>query len=155
MKSSFLLLVLHTFVVLPGNVLASYLVSHTDQGFEARATRHLSPVLTPDTLGDRSSGTELLKREASFDYLDAEAIKRDGSIFVTKLTVGGQLPILALEDLEADLEKVSCSDSEIDLLFASPGRLEEVRRELEDAVPFVAITSHVDCNNDDERAPHW
>ena len=155
MKNS-LLFLLHTFVVLPGSALATQSVRHAVAGSGARVARHLSPAFRPDAIRDRSTGTKLLKREASFDYLDAEGnAKRDGSIFATTLTVGGQQSILALEDLEIDLQKVSCSESEIDLQFDSSERLDEVGKELNDAAPFVVVTSHSGCNNYDERSPHW
>jgi hypothetical protein len=56
--------------------------------------------------------------------------------------------------LEPELEGITCSSTEIELVFDSVERLEDLGSELEDAGTLVAITSHTGCNEEGERAPH-
>ncbi|PGH28261.1 hypothetical protein AJ80_00152 [Polytolypa hystricis UAMH7299] len=123
--------------------------------------RRFSPATLSSALGGRSIGSSILKREASFDFVEsshnaATAVARsiDDSVFSTSIRARSQRPILAVEDLEPHLERVSCSESAMELLFVSVERFEQACHELENVSSFVAVTSHFGCNKEDERAPH-
>ncbi|KAL1953499.1 hypothetical protein VTO42DRAFT_2752 [Malbranchea cinnamomea] len=128
---------------------------HRLPDFGSRSVKHLSPAsLSPTVSRQRGSWTNLLQQKASFDFIDANDATHPDSTFVTRLTVQGKHEVLALEDLDGDLLGVTCSESSIELAFNSAKTLEKVARTLEPATPFIIVTSHHGCNNDDERAPH-
>ncbi|KMP01689.1 hypothetical protein CISG_01066 [Coccidioides immitis RMSCC 3703] len=119
--------------------------------------RRLYPAVNPTALIQRNSELRLLKRETSFDYVEDSgplATRSDSTVFTTTLNVKGKRPILSLEDLESDIRQIRCFPSKIELEFLSAGRLDEVSKELSAAGIFIVVTSHSECNNEDERAPH-
>ncbi|PGH15945.1 hypothetical protein AJ79_02112 [Helicocarpus griseus UAMH5409] len=100
--------------------------------------------------------SSLLKKQTSLDFLegfDDQAVP-DGSVFTASLTVKSQKPILKLEDIEPDLKDVSCSEKELTLHFALDDALEKVAKGIEHLSDLVVVSSHLDCNEDDQRAPH-
>ena len=117
---------------------------------DSAPAKHLYPANLPAALRRRSSISDLFKKRAQFDFVDAS------SNFVTTITTGGKYPVLPLEDIEDDLDGISCSGSEIELRFSSAEKLKELETELESlgGSDFVVVTSHLDCNAEDQRAPH-
>lgn len=94
----------------------------------------------------------LLKRRTSFDYI-ADDIEGE-SVFSTTLDVESQWPILALEDLDAGLDRVSCTKPKIQLSFESIAAEENFNKAIEDTPEFVIVTSHDGCDLDGERSAH-
>ncbi|KAK2732900.1 hypothetical protein FQN55_003862 [Onygenales sp. PD_40] len=126
-------------------------------GSELPPARVLSPATLTSRLKARDLSSSLLKRETTFDFLEGGSsapARLDGSVFTASLLVRSQQPILALEDIEPDLQRVACSESEIELFFTSIAALERVQKEIENLSDFVAVSSHFNCNAEDERAPH-
>lgn len=117
---------------------------------DSSAARHLFPANLPTSLRRRNSISDLFKKKADFDFVD------DTSNFVTTITTGGQYPILPLEDIEDDLSEIFCTGSEIELYFSSAEKFKELEKELETLTgsEFILVTSHLDCNAEDQRAPH-
>jgi Domain of unknown function (DUF7029) len=123
----------------------------------ALAARQLSAVSVLSGLHERTPRLSILKHEASFDFFDAaggEPASLDNSVFTANVLVRSERPILILEDLESDLEAISCSASTIDFTIASPGRMADVSGQLKQISDFIAVTSHLGCNEPDQRAPH-
>ncbi|KAF3481169.1 uncharacterized protein GIQ15_03928 [Arthroderma uncinatum] len=124
--------------------------------WESVQARHLSPAYPQGGLRKRRPGS-ILQKEASLDFVDHTAhltARSNDPVFVTNLNVGSQHPILLLEDLEDGLHDISCSESGIKLSFDSAEYMEAVSEELMGIGEFVAISSHLDCNEDEQRAPH-
>ncbi|KAL4941615.1 hypothetical protein BDV06DRAFT_212538 [Aspergillus oleicola] len=94
----------------------------------------------------------LLKTRTSFDYI-AEDVEEE-SVFSTTLDVESQWPILALEDLDANLDRVSCTDSEIQLNFASAAAEERFNAAIEGTPEFIVVTSHEGCDIEGERSAY-
>jgi hypothetical protein len=118
----------------------------------APAARQLSAASVLSGLRERTSRLSILKHEANFDFFDAASL--DDSVFTANVLVRSERPILILEDLESDLETISCSASSIDFTIASPGRMADVSGQLKQISDFIAVTSHLSCNEPDQRAPH-
>ncbi|KAL2359016.1 hypothetical protein RJZ56_008153 [Blastomyces dermatitidis] len=123
----------------------------------ARA-RVLSAATLRSSLETRDVSAALLRREASYDFLEGRSSSApsapDGSVFTASVVVRSQKPILTLEDIESDLVDVSCSTTEIELHFASIDALDRVAKEIEQLTDFVVVSSHLNCNEADQRAPH-
>lgn len=137
--------------------LASGPKAYAISDLKAPSAWRLSPATLAASLGRRSDDSNLLKREAVFDFIDAanhNAGNSDDSVFTASVSVKSQMPILVLEDLELDLKHVSCSDSSIEFSFISIERLEHSCKQLEHISTFVVVTSHSGCNTEDHRAPH-
>lgn len=154
MRSSIIPFTILCSLLYPALAQASAFVRNDVRNFESPVVRHLSPAAIPMKLTERSTLGNLLKREVTFDFIDANGPENSDTTFVTRLTVQGDQQILALEDLELDILDITCSESTIELTFSSTEKLELAATELEEAAPFVVVTSHLDCNEDDERAPH-
>ena len=125
--------------------------------WDSSQSRHLSPAYPQGGLRKRLSGSSILRNEATFDFVDHTAhlaARPHEPVFVAKLNVRSQYPILSLEDLEEGLDDVSCSESEIKLSFTSSEYMESVYRELMNITEFIAVSSHLKCNDEDQRAPH-
>ncbi|KLJ13055.1 hypothetical protein EMPG_11982 [Blastomyces silverae] len=142
--------------VLAGCVHESLALAFPDSAL-ARA-RVLSAATLRSSLEARDVSAALLRRETSFDFLEGRsssaASAPDGSVFTASVMVRSQKPILALEDIESDLLDVSCSTTEIELHFASIDALDRVAKEIEHLTDFVVVSSHLNCNEADQRAPH-
>ncbi|KAL2822179.1 hypothetical protein BDW59DRAFT_163938 [Aspergillus cavernicola] len=113
--------------------------------------------LAAATLSSRLKAREvspvtLFKRKMSFDYL-ADEIEGE-SVFATTLDVESQWPILALEDLDAGLDSVSCTDSQIQLVFVSMAAEEAFNTAIDSMSEFVIVTSHDGCDFEGERSAH-
>ncbi|EEQ89743.1 GPI anchored protein [Blastomyces dermatitidis ER-3] len=123
----------------------------------ARA-RVLSAATLRSSLETRDVSAALLRRETSYDFLEGRSSSApsapDGSVFTASVVVRSQKPILTLEDIESDLVDVSCSTTEIELHFASIDALDRVAKEIEQLTDFVVVSSHLNCNEADQRAPH-
>ncbi|KAL4877458.1 hypothetical protein BJY04DRAFT_230599 [Aspergillus karnatakaensis] len=94
----------------------------------------------------------VLKRKASFDYLADEI--QDKTVFATTLDVESQQPVLALEDLDDVLDSVRCTESEIQLTFASLAAEEGLVEATQDSPEFIAVTSHDGCDLEGQRSAH-
>ena len=126
-------------------------------GLNAPAARQLSAATVVSGLHERSHPLSILRHEASFDFFDAaggRAASLDNTVFTANVIVKSERPILILEDLESDLESISCSAWSIDFTIASPGRMTDLSRQLTQISDFIAVTSHFSCNEQDQRAPH-
>ncbi len=129
----------------------------TSFDLKAPAVRQLSAATVASGVHERSPYLSVLKHEASFDFLDVAGgrdASPDNTVFAANVLVKSERPILVLEDLESDLESISCSASSIDFTVASAGRMAEVSRQLRHVSDFIAVTSHFSCNEPDQRAPH-
>ncbi|EGC44214.1 GPI anchored protein [Histoplasma capsulatum var. duboisii H88] len=142
-------------------VLAGLVGESLARGFSSSAlarARVLSAATLRSTLEERDTSSGLLKRETSFDFLESRSsggsFVVDGSVFTASVGVRSEKPILTLEDIESDLLDVSCSAAEIELHFASINALDRVARELEHLTDFIVVSSHFNCNEADQRAPH-
>jgi hypothetical protein len=60
---------------------------------------------------------------------------------------GSQLPVLALEDMDAGFGSVSCTETEINLEFVSTAAEESFRSAIAETHEFVAVTSHAGCDS--------
>ncbi|KAL4745992.1 hypothetical protein BDW72DRAFT_210826 [Aspergillus terricola var. indicus] len=80
----------------------------------------------------------VLRRKESFDYI------ADNS----------QWPVLALEDMDAGLDSVSCTETEINLVFVSTAAEKSFRSAIGETPEFVAVTSHAGCDSEDDRSAH-
>ncbi|OJD25405.1 hypothetical protein ACJ73_03230 [Blastomyces percursus] len=142
-------------------VLAGFFHESLARAFPSSAlsrARVLSAATLRSSLEARDVSAALLRRETSFDFLEGRSSSApaapDGSVFTASVMVRSQKPILTLEDIEKDLLDVSCSTTEIGLHFASIKALDRVAKEIEHLTDFVAVSSHLNCNEADQRAPH-
>ncbi|KAL4872435.1 hypothetical protein BDV12DRAFT_183091 [Aspergillus spectabilis] len=94
----------------------------------------------------------ILNRETNFDYLANEI--EDEMVFGTTLNVESQWPILALEYLDVVLDGVTCTESQIQLTFASIEAEENLIRATGDTPEFIIVTSHDGCDLEGERSAH-
>ncbi|KAK2863658.1 hypothetical protein FQN49_004125 [Arthroderma sp. PD_2] len=127
------------------------------KSWDSIQARHLSPAYPQGGLRKRHPGSRILQKDASLDFVDHTGhltTRSDEPVFVTTLNVRSQHPILLLEDLEVGIHDVTCSESEIKLSFVNLDFMEEASRELMNATEFVAVSSHFECNEDEQRAPH-
>lgn len=115
--------------------------------------RRLSAATVPSNLRTRRSESGLFTREATFDFIEDVDVDGDTS-FVSTVAVQSQQPFLALEDIDSHLSDISCSDSLIELSFTSKERLEAAKEEFAQFSDFIAVTSHLGCNEDGERVSH-
>lgn len=92
------------------------------------------------------------ERKASFDYLVDDVVEQ--SVFSTTLDVQSQWPILALEDFDASLDGVSCTDSQIQLTFASAVAQKRFNEAIGTLPEFLVVTSHEGCDREGERSAH-
>ena len=60
-------------------------------------------------------------------------------------------PTLVLEEIDDQLDEITCYGSSIDLGFISEDALKLAYKELAGAGQFLLITSHESCNLDGER----
>lgn len=142
-------------------VLAGLVDESLARGFSSSAlarARVLSAATLRSTLEARDTSSFLLKRETSFDFLESRSsggsFVVDGSVFTASVGVRSEKQILTLEDIESDLLDVSCSAAEIELHFTSINALDRLARELEHLTDFIVVSSHFNCNEADQRAPH-
>ncbi|KAL3477719.1 hypothetical protein BJX99DRAFT_245950 [Aspergillus californicus] len=92
------------------------------------------------------------ERKASFDYL-ADAVVEE-SVLSTTLDVQSQWPILALEDFDASMDNVSCTDSQIQLTFASAAAEKSFNEVIGTLPESLVVTSHDGCDREGERSAH-
>ncbi|OJD14161.1 hypothetical protein AJ78_05467 [Emergomyces pasteurianus Ep9510] len=142
-------------------ILAGHVHGSLARGFPSSAlsrARVLSAATVRSNLEARDLSATLLRKETSFDFLEGRSINApltpDGSVFTASVVVRSQKPILTLEDIERDLLDISCSETEIELHFASIDALDRVAKEVEHLTDFVVVSSHFNCNEADQRAPH-
>ncbi|PGG97994.1 hypothetical protein GX51_07036 [Blastomyces parvus] len=142
-------------------VLAGFVHESLARAFPSSAlarARVLSAATLRSSLEARDVSAALLRRETSFDFLESRSNNPpsapDGSVFTASVMVRSQKPILTLEDIESGLLDVSCSTTEIELHFASIDALDRVAKEIEHLTDFVVVSSHLNCNEADQRAPH-
>ncbi|EEH15923.2 hypothetical protein PABG_06010 [Paracoccidioides brasiliensis Pb03] len=124
---------------------------------ELSRSRLLSAATLRSKLESRDAPLSLLKRETTFDFIESRINGRaapDGSIFTASVLVRSQKPILSLEDIESDLQRITCFPGEIKLYFSSIDALDRVRKEIEQLSHLVVVSSHLNCNEEDQRAPH-
>ncbi|KAE8349004.1 hypothetical protein BDV28DRAFT_160850 [Aspergillus coremiiformis] len=125
------------------------------QASEFPKARRLSAAsLSPNLKTREDRETFALKREASFHFMHAVPEGDAEYVFTTTLNVASQLPILALEVLDADLDGVLCSESHVQLLIGSLSRSRALKEELEAVSDFVIVTSHEGCDLEGERSIH-
>jgi len=143
--------------ILLGTCFADLPNSYGIPDLKVPSARHLSPATVASTLRGRSDGSNLLKRETHFDFIEVAGDgtpRSDDSVFTASVLARSRMPVLSLEDLESDLMHVSCSDSTIEFSFTSIGKLENACKEFEHISSFVVVTSHFGCNEHNQRAPH-
>ncbi|GFF75445.1 hypothetical protein IFM53868_01581 [Aspergillus udagawae] len=123
------------------------------QPFNFPKARRLSAAVSRSKLESRAAfASNLLRREASFDFLHGDQDLE--SVFVATLDVKSQSPILALEELDDSVQEVTCTESQIDILFGSIEQVRSIHRELEQTDGFILVTSHSGCDPDGERSTH-
>jgi hypothetical protein len=91
--------------------------------------KRLSAGALSSKLTARGEHDTVLKRKASFGYI-AYSVE-NGGVFSTTLDVESQLPILALEDMDAGLDSVSFTETEIKLgicIYCCQGKLQASER---------------------------
>src|SRR5437667_9819862 len=91
-------------------------------GLNAPAARQLSAATVVSGFHKRSAPISIVKHEASFDLFDAaggRAASLDNTAFTANVIAKSETPILMLEDLESELESITCSASIIDFTIAS------------------------------------
>ncbi|OAX79784.1 hypothetical protein ACJ72_05893, partial [Emergomyces africanus] len=142
-------------------ILAGHVQESLARGFPSSVlsrARVLSAATVRSKLDAREVSASLLKKETSFDFLEGRSSSApstlDGSVFTASVVVRSQKPILALEDIERDLLDISCSATEIKLHFASTNALDRVVKEVGHLIDFIVVSSHFNCNEADQRAPH-
>ncbi|KAL4799691.1 hypothetical protein BDV19DRAFT_384979 [Aspergillus venezuelensis] len=140
------------FFVVLGLLLCSVLVRASAPSLHFPEPRRLSAGTLLSKLEAREFTSALLNEATSFDYISDDV--EDESVFSTTLDVKSQWSILALEDLDAGLESVSCTDSEIRLDFASIAAEKRFRAAVKDTPEFIVVTSHDGCDLDGERSAH-
>ncbi|KAL4821191.1 hypothetical protein BDW67DRAFT_172589 [Aspergillus spinulosporus] len=91
--------------------------------------KRLSAGALSSKLKTRAEPDTVLRRKASFDYI-ADNVE-DGRVFSTPLDVESQWPVLALEDMDAGLDSVSCTETELTLEFVSSAAEESFKISLE------------------------
>jgi len=82
------------------------------------------------------------------DYLDHQ------SSFFSSVFVESANPILPLEDIEHHLERIECSQSNIDLHFVSRDSFSRAKYVYANLVGGHVVTSHWGCNEAGERVPY-
>lgn len=125
------------------------------QPLEFPQPRRLSAASSPARIQARAEFPQtVLSNTASFDYLhDGEDSDVD-SVFAATVDVVSNWPIFLLEDVDADIEDMSCSESHIQLAFASMDRMHDLRRLVEITGDFILVTAHSGCDLEDERSAH-
>lgn len=124
------------------------------QPLEFPQPRRLSAASSPASLQARADAPQaVLSNTASFDYLHDEESDVE-SVFAATVDVESHWPIFLLEDVDADMENVSCSDSLLQLLFGSRDTMHNMKRLLESTGDFVIVTAHSGCDLEGERSAH-
>lgn len=125
------------------------------QPLEFPQPRRLSAASSPARIQARAEFPQtVLGNTASFDYLhDGENSDVD-SVFAATVDVVSNWPIFLLEDVDADIEDMSCSESYIQLAFTSMDRMHDMRRLVETTGDFILVTAHSGCDLEDERSAH-
>lgn len=131
------------------------------EGRTLRAARLKSNVKT-------RSVKELLRHDHELHYLDGKRLSqnhvgsaktwcfldsppRSASRFSAQLRLTAIRPTLVLEEIDDQLNGVTCHDSSIDLGFISEDAIKLAYKELAGVGQFLLITSHESCNHDGER----
>ncbi|EAW11621.1 putative GPI anchored protein [Aspergillus clavatus NRRL 1] len=116
-------------------------------------SRRLSAAVAPAKLKARARfSQEVLAYRASFDFMHDDTTAE--SVFATTLSVKSKWPILSLEELDHHLEDVTCSESHIEMFFASIEQFQSTQQELERTTELIVVTSHRGCNSDGERSAY-
>ncbi|KAF7588728.1 hypothetical protein BBP40_005289 [Aspergillus hancockii] len=125
------------------------------QTLELPEARRLSAASLPPNLKARADSRAIaLNKEANFDFLHHVPEEHAEYVFAATLSVASQQPILALEDLDPDLNGITCSDSQVQLSMGSISRTKDLKQELEALSDFVIVTSHEGCDIEGERSIH-
>ncbi|TVY85315.1 hypothetical protein LSUE1_G000192 [Lachnellula suecica] len=82
------------------------------------------------------------------------SILKGGRTRVAKTLMDYKLPALILEDIEASLVDIQCSDSAVMVEFAESEMLTAARESWRNVSEFLVISSHSGCNRDGERSPY-
>ncbi|KAH8807547.1 hypothetical protein F5884DRAFT_857122 [Xylogone sp. PMI_703] len=106
--------------------------------------------------------SNIQKREDNFvpkirsehHYADRSSLLRGTPSRYASTSMAYKLPALTLEDIETYVTDIQCSATSIIITFPTRDMLES-SKEIWDRTPqFFAISSHLSCNNDGERAVH-
>ncbi|KAL4920893.1 hypothetical protein BDW62DRAFT_198346 [Aspergillus aurantiobrunneus] len=128
-------------------------LDHRYQALDLPKPKRLSAGTLSSKLKARGESTiSLLNQKTSFDYI-ADDVEEE-YVSSTTLDVESRWPILALEDLDAGLDSVSCTAFEIQLSFAAIAAEEAFKEAIEDTPEFVIVTSHDGCDLEGERSAH-
>lgn len=125
------------------------------QPLEFPQPRRLSAASSPARIQARADSPQsVLSNTASFDYLHDGEESDSESVFAATVDVASHWPIFLLEDVDAHMEDVSCSESQIQLVFESMDTMHNVRRQVESIGDFVIVTTHSGCDPEGERSAH-
>lgn len=94
----------------------------------------------------------LFQQKRSFDYA-AEDVEEE-SVFSTTLDVESRWPILALEELDTEIDSIVCTESKIHFNFRSATAEERFNTEIKGMPEFVVVTSHDGCDLEGDRSAH-
>lgn len=86
--------------------------------------------------------------------IDVESRVGSASQFAARLRMTASRPALALEEIEDQLDGITCYDSYIVLGFIAAETLQLAYEEITKVDQFLIITSHEGCNHDGERDAH-
>ncbi|KAI9849522.1 MAG: hypothetical protein M1837_004142 [Sclerophora amabilis] len=92
--------------------------------------------------------------EHEFHYIDEGSIFA-GRRFAARMRTKPKLPTLALEDIDAYLSDVSCTESSISLRFRDLDQHRKAKETWNKSPPLLVVTSHPGCNEDGGRMPHF
>ncbi|PKY06665.1 hypothetical protein P168DRAFT_339963 [Aspergillus campestris IBT 28561] len=125
------------------------------QPLEFPQARRLSAASSPARLQARADSPQVvLSNTASFDYLHDGDDSNVESVFAATVDVASHLPIFFLEDVDAHMEDVSCSESHIQLVFESIDTMYNVKGQIESTGDFIIVTAHSGCDPEGERSTH-
>jgi hypothetical protein len=76
------------------------------------------------------------------------------SQFIARMGFKPKLPALLLEDLDDQFSHISCSESDMRIVFKSLSQLQTARDAWAKHSSFLVITSHQGCNQKGAHQPH-